>query len=161
MNIIVERPKDTVEVSIMLDKATGKYTFVNLTKGHVCRCRFDSILEALADLERERQKGHVISWRLKEEPLLDREEVGVILRVDENDKTLVTKEVGEERFKCDVVPILSSTTIRPITVVIPPHIENVSISFIEGFKKYLSPYEFDKNIIIKGNEYVVRKFREN
>ena len=162
MNIIVERPGSTVEVAIMLDKSTGKYAFVNLTKRHVCRCRFNSILEAVADLERERQRGHVISWKLKEEsfPEEEGEEFEVILKVDENLRTLVGEEAGQEVYKRDVEPILSSTEIRPITVIFPSHIEDVSISFIKGFKRYLTAHDFRKNIKIKGDEYVVNKFRE-
>lgn len=37
-------------VSIMEDRATGKYCYVNLTSQHVCQCRFDTFEQALADL---------------------------------------------------------------------------------------------------------------
>ena len=145
----------------MLDKATGKYAFVNLTKEHVCRCRFDSVLEAVADLERERQRGHVISWKLKEEPSPKKSnEVSILLDVDKNHRALVGEEVGQKLYKQKVEPILSSTEIRPITVIFPSHIEDVSISFVKGFKHYLTAHDFHKNIKIKGNEYVINKFRE-
>ena len=108
MNIIVERPGSTVEVAIMLDKSTGKYAFVNLTKEHVCRCRFDSVLEAVADLERERQRGHVISWKLKEEPSPKKSnEISILLDVDKNHRALVGEEVGQKLYKQKVEPILS------------------------------------------------------
>ena len=42
--------KPKCEVIICSDRATGKYCFVNLTSGHVCACRFDSIEDALNDM---------------------------------------------------------------------------------------------------------------
>ena len=33
-------------------------------------------------------------------------------------------------------------------------------SFVKGFKHYLTAHDFHKNIKIKGNEYVINKFRE-
>lgn len=38
------------DVEIMFDRNTGKYCFVNLTSGHVCKCRFDSQEETMLDL---------------------------------------------------------------------------------------------------------------
>lgn len=38
-------------VSVMPHKGTSQYSYVNLTKGHICPCRFNSIEEALADLD--------------------------------------------------------------------------------------------------------------
>lgn len=58
----VERAKDTVIVSIMKNKSDGSYSFVNLTKGHICTCHFNSVQEALEDLEQERLQGKVISY---------------------------------------------------------------------------------------------------
>ena len=42
--------KPKCEVMICPDRLTGKYCFVNLTSGHVCACRFDSIEDALNDM---------------------------------------------------------------------------------------------------------------
>lgn len=61
-NIIVKRPEDTVVVNIFKDKLTDKWCFVNLTKGHVCTCRFSTKLAALRDLEEQRKQGKVIDW---------------------------------------------------------------------------------------------------
>lgn len=38
-------------VGIMIDRATNKYCFVNLTTGHVCSCRFDTFEDALNDMD--------------------------------------------------------------------------------------------------------------
>lgn len=42
--------KSKCDVMICIDRATGKYCFVNLTSGHVCKCRFDSVEEAIQDM---------------------------------------------------------------------------------------------------------------
>ena len=62
--IIVNRPDDTVEVSIIIDEATNKYRFVNITKGHICKCQFDSIEAAISDLEQYIKKGKVLSYEI-------------------------------------------------------------------------------------------------
>ena len=38
------------KVSIMKDRNTGKFCFVNLTSSHVCKCRFDTFGDAIEDL---------------------------------------------------------------------------------------------------------------
>lgn len=59
IKIYVNRPKGDIEVAIMFDRNTEKYCFVNLTKGHVCKCRFNSYEEAIQDLENEISLGNV------------------------------------------------------------------------------------------------------
>lgn len=59
IKIYVNRSKGDVEVAIMFDRNTEKYCFVNLTKGHVCKCRFNSYEEAIQDLENEISLGNV------------------------------------------------------------------------------------------------------
>lgn len=59
---VVERPKDTVVVSIMFNRADGKYHFVNLTHPHVCPCAFDTVEDALADMDEQIQLGSVIRY---------------------------------------------------------------------------------------------------
>ena len=64
-NIIVVRPKDTVIVRVVLDKndnLTRRWCFVNLTKGHVCSCRFATYEDAIKDLEERKKSGEVVSW---------------------------------------------------------------------------------------------------
>lgn len=62
MKITIVRPKDTVKVQIMYDRNTEKYCFVNLTKGHVCRCRFNTPDDALIDLMDQKRQGKVLEW---------------------------------------------------------------------------------------------------
>ena len=40
------------EVLILPFKDTNVYSYVNLTKKHICSCKFNSIEEALEDLKR-------------------------------------------------------------------------------------------------------------
>lgn len=61
--ISVERPEDTVIVSIMRYKASGRFSFINHTKNHVCPCLFTTVLEAFDDLENQRKLGKVISYK--------------------------------------------------------------------------------------------------
>lgn len=60
----VVRPKSMVYVSILRNKTDGTYSFVNLSKGHICPCRFRSEEEALQDLEKQKEKGNVISYEI-------------------------------------------------------------------------------------------------
>lgn len=60
----VVRPEDIVYVSILRNKNDGTYSFINLTKGHICPCRFLSEEEALQDLEEQKQKGKVVSYEM-------------------------------------------------------------------------------------------------
>lgn len=44
---LVQRKSGNVVVSIMRNKSDGTYSFVNLTKNHICPCRFNSIEDAV------------------------------------------------------------------------------------------------------------------
>lgn len=58
----VKRPNDDVVVSIMYDKSDQKYHFVNLTKNHICACGFDTINDAISDMERLKSNGEIIDY---------------------------------------------------------------------------------------------------
>ena len=64
--IIVVRPKDIVTVLLLKHKNTNEYSFVNLTKGHICPCRFKSINEAIKDLEERKKSGNIINYKFIE-----------------------------------------------------------------------------------------------
>lgn len=61
---LVERPTDSVVVSILKNKDDGTYSFVNLTKGHICTCRFNSEEEAIADMDSLIEQGKIIRYNL-------------------------------------------------------------------------------------------------
>lgn len=46
----VYRKTGSVDVLILPHKDGGGYSFVNLTKGHICPCKFATIQDAIADL---------------------------------------------------------------------------------------------------------------
>ena len=53
---------DEVIVSIFRNKNDNTYSFINLTKGHICPCRFLTINEALMDLEKYIKEGKIIKY---------------------------------------------------------------------------------------------------
>ena len=50
---LVERPKDTVLVTILINESDNKFHYVNLTKSHICKCGFDTIDDALEDMKKQ------------------------------------------------------------------------------------------------------------
>ena len=48
---ILYKDKKVSIVTILPHKDTGKYSYVNMTKGHICPCQFGSVGDALKDLE--------------------------------------------------------------------------------------------------------------
>lgn len=64
--IIIVRPKGIVTVLLLKHKNTEEYSFVNLTKGHICPCRFKSINEAIKDLEERKNSGNIINYKFIE-----------------------------------------------------------------------------------------------
>ena len=59
---LVIREKDNVVVSIMMNKLDHTYSFVNLTKGHICTCKFDSIEDAIKYMEEKKDNGEIIDF---------------------------------------------------------------------------------------------------
>lgn len=59
---LVERPKDTVLVTILINESDNKFHYVNLTKSHICKCGFDTIDDALEDMKKLQRDGKVISF---------------------------------------------------------------------------------------------------
>lgn len=46
----------------MFNRNIQKYQFVNLTHNHICSCIFDSVEDAITDMEREKQEGKLIDY---------------------------------------------------------------------------------------------------
>ncbi len=64
---LVQRKSGNVVVSIMRNKSDGTYSFVNLTKNHICPCRFDSVEDAVKDMDEKILNGEIIGYfKLKE-----------------------------------------------------------------------------------------------
>lgn len=57
------REKGTVIVTIMYNRADEKYHFVNLTHGHICKCAFNSVNDAILDMEKQKKEGLLIDYK--------------------------------------------------------------------------------------------------
>lgn len=65
---IVMREMDNVEVIIIRNKSDDTYSFINLTKQHICPCRFKTMEDAIADMEKLKNEGKInnfieVKWR--------------------------------------------------------------------------------------------------
>lgn len=58
----IKREKDNVIVSIMFCIADKKFYFVNLTKNHICTCGFNTIDDAILDMEHLKNSGKLIEY---------------------------------------------------------------------------------------------------
>ena len=58
----VKRKSGNVMVSIMRNKSDNTYSFVNLTKNHICPCRFNSVEDAVKDMNKKILNGEIISY---------------------------------------------------------------------------------------------------
>ena len=62
LKFLVTRPDDTVLVYLMKNKNDNTYSYVNITKGHICPCRFSSIRDAIKDMDRLKEKGKIVRY---------------------------------------------------------------------------------------------------
>lgn len=62
----IYKPSGTVDVILIKHKGTQEYSFVNLTKGHICPCRFKTFEEAIADIEDRMKNGKILSYQILE-----------------------------------------------------------------------------------------------
>lgn len=59
MRFYIFKRNETLDVLLLPHKGTNMYSFVNLSKDHICPCLFPSIDAAIADLD-DRQKRDLI-----------------------------------------------------------------------------------------------------
>lgn len=59
---IVVRPNDNVEVLLLKNKEEDTWSFVNVTKGHICPCKFSSIDAAIQDMDEHMKNGKIIGY---------------------------------------------------------------------------------------------------
>ncbi len=72
--VIIVTKNDGTECvcTIIQHKATKKYYFVNITKGHICSCAFDTQEEALKDLHNKYVNKEIATYILYEDiPIAD------------------------------------------------------------------------------------------
>lgn len=60
---LVVRPTDSVIVTILKNKSDNSYSFVNLTKLHICPCHFKSIEDALKDMDNKVKEGEILMYK--------------------------------------------------------------------------------------------------
>lgn len=63
----VKRKSGNVMVSIMRNKSDNTCSFVNLTKNHICPCRFNSIEDAVKDMDEKILNGEIVGYFKLEE----------------------------------------------------------------------------------------------
>lgn len=73
MKIHIIRSNDEVDVLLLKNKEENTYSFVNLTKGHICPCKFNSVDDALNDLKDYQNEGKIVSWKILEGSLKSEE----------------------------------------------------------------------------------------
>lgn len=59
---LVTRQKDNVLVSVIRNKLDDTYSFVNLTKGHICTCKFNTIEDAVKDMQIKKENGEIVDY---------------------------------------------------------------------------------------------------
>lgn len=59
---LVQRQNDCCKVAILKHKDKESYSFINLTKQHICPCEFPSIDAAVKDMDRLIQEGKIKSY---------------------------------------------------------------------------------------------------
>ena len=59
---LVRRKDDEVLVTIMRNKEDNTFSFVNLTKMHICPCKFESVQAAIADMDSQVVEGTILKY---------------------------------------------------------------------------------------------------
>lgn len=57
----ITRITDIVYVTILKNKIDNTYSFVNLSKEHICTCKFKSENDALKDLRQQFEEGEIVA----------------------------------------------------------------------------------------------------
>lgn len=52
---VLRRDKDDCVVMIFYDRKSKKYRFVNLTSRHICTCEFNTVADAIEDMEKREE----------------------------------------------------------------------------------------------------------
>lgn len=66
LKIVVEKENETINVLLLKHKNTSFYSYINITKGHICQCVFSSIEEALEDIEDRKRKKLLVDYHIVE-----------------------------------------------------------------------------------------------
>ena len=94
-------------VSIMKDRNTGKFCFVNLTSSHVCKCRFDTFGDAIEDLM-TREEVEYFDIHYAKDPIIERKKEWCLnnpdmeIEADEMHENVI-KEISEKMKKNELI----------------------------------------------------------
>lgn len=64
MRLLVYKNDTIVDVLLIKHKGTDTYSYVNVTKGHICPCVFNSMYDALLDIEHKKSSGEIEDWEI-------------------------------------------------------------------------------------------------
>ena len=62
MKLLLNRQEDIIEVLLLPHKDGSGYSFVNVTKGHICPCVFKTIEDVMKDLQHYVEIGKVKNY---------------------------------------------------------------------------------------------------
>lgn len=60
IKFIIERIDDTIEVLLLPHKDGTGFSYVNITKGHICPCKFSSISDAINSMKSDERIINII-----------------------------------------------------------------------------------------------------
>lgn len=104
----VLRTKGNVIVSIMYNRHNQKYHFVNLTHPHICSCAFDSVADALTDMDKKVYNGEILGYYKLYEPSEADGIVGRLTCKGENGYLLnIPENKSDEENECEWIPVSS------------------------------------------------------
>ena len=64
--ITVTRQDGVFDILLMKHKTFQGYSFINLTKQHICPCIFDTEEDAIKDLEKYKSSGKLINYEIRD-----------------------------------------------------------------------------------------------
>ena len=63
--------KNTVICMLIPSKDNSYYSFVNISKGHICKCKFKTYEDGIEDLNNQVRLGKVLSYEFLSGALID------------------------------------------------------------------------------------------
>lgn len=93
--IVIKNDGTKCVCTIMQHKFTKKYSFVNITKGHICTCEFDTQEEALKDLYNKYNNKEIVQYILYNVPVAIVEKA-----VEKVVDSIEDREDREDRNEC-------------------------------------------------------------
>lgn len=69
--IKIKQPKNTVICMLIPSKDNSYYSFVNISKGHICKCKFKTYEDGIEDLNNQVRLGKVLSYEFLSGALID------------------------------------------------------------------------------------------